>query len=374
MRLALVGTGGIAPAHVEAVRAQGGRAELVAAVDVDAARLAAFREAHGIPAGYDDLDRMLAAERPDLVLLATPPALHAEQCVRCLEAGAWVLCEKPLAGSLADLDRIAEAEARTGRACASVYQWRFGAGARHVKALLDEGALGRPLLGLALTTWQRDAAYYAVPWRGRWDTELGGCTTIHGIHAIDLLLWLFGDWSEVSAMAGTLDHAIEVEDVSLANVRFANGALGALVTSVVSPRQESVVRLDLQRATVELTHLYAYRNDAWRITPVAGPGAPDDAEVARWRALPDDAPSLHAAQLTHVLDALAAGERPITSGPGARATLELLTSLYKAAFTGERVARGSIVPGDPYYDSLSGGEAGGREPVGGSGRAAALDP
>ncbi len=355
VRTAIVGTGAIAAQHAAALRAEQDRAELVAAVDIDEARARAFAEAHGVPAVHSDLDAMLERERPELVLICTPPSLHSAQCIRSLEAGAWVLCEKPLAGSLRELDAIQEAEARSGATCSSVYQWRFGAGARHLQRLIAEGALGRPMLGLCQTTWYRDDAYYAVPWRGSWATELGGTSMIHGIHAMDLLLWLFGPWAEVSAMAGTLGHAIEVEDVAVASVRFESGALGTILNSAVSPRQESVLRLDFARATVELHHLYGYRNDDWRYT--LPDGSPDDAELARWEALPPDVPSLHQAQLSHVLDCLERGERPLTSGPGARATLEFLASLYASAFTGTRVERGSITPGDSFYDAMSGDAA-----------------
>src|SRR5689334_17748154 len=147
-RVAIVGTGGIAGQHVAAVRAQGSRARLVAAVDVDPARLEDFRQRSGVEHGYADVGEMLAEERPDLVCVATPPALHAELSVRCLEGGAWVLCEKPLCASLAELDRIADAERRSGKHCASVFQWRFGSAGQHARDLIERGTLGRPLVGL----------------------------------------------------------------------------------------------------------------------------------------------------------------------------------------------------------------------------------
>ena len=73
---------------------------------------------------------------------------------------------------------------------------------------------------------------------------------------MDLFLWLSDDWQEVGAMTGTLDCAIEADDVSMATVRFSNGALGSIVNSALSPRQETYLRLDFQRATVELRSLY----------------------------------------------------------------------------------------------------------------------
>ncbi len=364
-RVAIVGTGNIAHAHLDALRAMGTRVEVVAAVDVDPARVEAFRAAHDLSRAYTDTGAMLAAEVPDLVQICTPPAAHADLSVACLRAGAAVLCEKPLCGSLAELDRIAAAAAETGRSCSTVAQWRFGAGGQHLKGLIASGALGRPLVGLCQTTWFRDAAYYAVPWRGTWASELGGTTLGHGIHAIDFFLWQFGDWEEVSAMLGTFDRAIEVENVSLAIVRFAGGALGSIVNSALSPRQESRLRFDFGRATVELTHLYRYSNADWRFTPLdsAGgvTGADASALAARWAALPPEVPSLHAAQLAATLDSLERGERPPVGLEEARRTLEFVTALYKSAFTGQPVRRGTIGPGDPFYARLNG--ASGAAPI-----------
>ena len=322
---------------------------LAAAADIDRDRVEAFCRTHEVPGAYTAAGEMLAREQPDLVFICTPPHLHAELSVEAAEAGAWVLCEKPLAASLAELDTIAAAEKRTGNPISSVYQWRFGSGSRHLKALLSAGELGSPLLGICQTTWYRDDAYYAVPWRGTWASELGGCTMGHGIHATDLFLWLFGPWSHLWADIDHLNHNIEIEDASLAQVRFDNGALGSVITSVVSPRQESYLRLDFARATLELRHLYAFENKHWTYTPVEGE-APSP-----WSRLPEDVPSLYAAQLGHILDCMTKGEPPMTSGPGARMTLEFITCLYKSAFTGQRIERGSVVPGDPFYDSMNGG-------------------
>lgn len=346
-RVALIGAGAIAGAHVAAVRANSDRAVLVAVADVDPERLAAYAGEHGISGRYADPREMLERERPDVVCIATPPALHAELCVLSLEQGAWALCEKPLCGSLAELDRIAEAERRTGRRCASVFQWRFGSAGRHLKRLVERGALGRALVGTCLTTWYRDATYYEKPWRGRWDNELGGVSVGHGIHAMDLFLWLFDEWREVAAMAGTLDRPIQVDDASVAVVRFAGGGLGSIVNSVLSPRQETYVRLDFQRATVEVRTLYRYTNVHWTVTPA--PGAGD----AVWPP-PTDEEGSHGAQLGTFLDAMDRDEPPPAGTADVRPTFEFLSSLYRSAVEGRVVRRGEIRPGDPSYDHLAG--------------------
>ena len=354
-RAILAGTGGIGDAHARACEATQGRVKLVAAADLDAARVREFAARHRIPETFTDYAAMLRATQPDLVIIATPPGQHLAMSVAAMEAGAWVWCEKPLCGSLAEADAIMEAERRTGRYTACVFQMRFASSTAHLRDVAASGQLGRPLVAVCNTLWFRDAAYYSAPWRGTW-AELGGPTMGLGIHAMDHLLHLLGDWSEVRAMAATLDRAIEVEDVSMAMVSFANGAMASIVNSALSPRQETYLRLDYQRATVELTHLYSYARDNWRLT--LAPGAQGDEGVLQsWQSFPPDVGSTHAAQLAALVADMDAQRRPLTSGPEARRTLELLTAIYKSAFTGAPVAAGSIRAGDPFYHAIHGGRA-----------------
>lgn len=351
-RIAIIGTGGIAKSHVVAIEHEKDRAELIAAVDINQEAVSNFCAKYDIKVSYTDVAEMLEKEKPDIVLVCTPPQSHAALCIQCMEAGCWVICEKPLAASLKEIDAISEAEKRTGQYTSSIYQWRFGAGANHLKELIDSGSLGRPLLGLCQTTWYRSDAYYAVPWRGKWETELGGCSMIHGIHAMDFFLWMYGPWQEVTGQIDHLNHDIEVEDVSLALVRFENSAMGSIMNSVVSPRSESYLRMDFEEATVELKHLYTYENKDWTFSIFND--STKTKELEAWRQLPEEVPSLHAGQLGHTLDCLEQGKQPITSGYGARMTLEFIASMYKSALTGQPVKRGSIVEGDPFYESMNG--------------------
>ncbi|MFG2941984.1 Gfo/Idh/MocA family protein [Streptomyces sp. NPDC048282] len=359
IRAAVVGAGAIGRgSHLPALArlAAEGETEVVAAVDIDANAVGEFCAEAGIPHAYTDLDRMLDEQRPDLVTIGTPPTLHKAQTLAALRAGAWVWCEKPPVPSLADFDAVEAEEGTDGGPYASiVFQHRFGSAATQVRRLLAEGALGRPLVAHCQTTWYRDTAYYAVPWRGRWATEGGGPAMGHGIHQMDLLLDLLGPWSEVRAMAARLVHDVETEDVSTALVRFANGALATVVNSVLSPDEVSRIRIDCERATVELTHLYGHSNENWRITPA--PGVPAE-EAAAWQDFGPDVPSSHLAQLRELIAGMRAGERPRSSGADGRTSLELITALYKSAFTDTTVRAGGIGPGDPYYTVLHGGAPG----------------
>lgn len=351
-RVAIIGAGGIFHSHLEAIKAHEDRLDLVGIMDIDAARLQDVCQEHNIPNGYGDVDELLSAAEPDLVHIITPPATHKDLTIACLEAGAWVYCEKPLCGSLAQFDAISAAEARTGRYVSTVFQWRFGSAGRHLKQLIQADTFGHPLVAVCNTLWYRPQSYYDVPWRGKYETEFGGPTVTLGIHLMDFLLWLLGDWSEVRGMIGTLDRQIEVEDVSMAQVRFENGAMASIVNSALSPRQDSYLRLDFEQATLEMQSLYHYTNESWRIS--THPNLENEPLLEEWTNLADNYRGSHTRQLAAILDAMDGKYRPSVQGADARRIIEFLTALYKSAFTGEIVQRGSITQDDPFYYSMNG--------------------
>jgi len=339
----IVGTGGIAAIHARDLSTLADRARIVAAVDVDTGRLAEFCDRWNVPGRYTALDDLLAERKPDLVHLCTPPFLHVAQATACLGAGVPVLCEKPPALSLSELDTLAQFETPF----ATVSQHRFGSGAVNLRGLVRSGGLGRPMTAVCHTLWYRPDEYFAVPWRARWDTEGGGPTMGHGIHQMDLLLSILGEWTEVVAVAARRARPTITEDLSAAIVRFADGTVATIVNSLLSPRETSYLRFDFEKATVELEHLYGYSDSSWRFT------GPPDLETVRHSGL-TGRPSGHAAQFEAVFDAMDRGEPIPVTLDSARSTMELIAAVYASSFTGARVARGTITAGTPFYPSMEG--------------------
>lgn len=329
LRAAIVGTGAIANAHATALAATSD-AELVAVVDQDPARAQDFAARWGDPATFDSLDELIAAGGIDVLHVCTPPGVHAEQAIAAFDAGVHVVCEKPAALSLDELDAMTAAADRNDRRLAVVFQQRTGTAAAHVRRLLVEGALGRPLVATCQTLWYRDPAYFAVPWRGKWATEGGGPTLGLGIHQIDLLAWLLGDWTSVQGQLWRLGRDIEEEDVSTAVISFARGAVASVITSALSPRETSSIRLDTEHATVTVDHLYGHGHEHWRITP-----APHvDAATADAWALPEvEEASGHDPLIRDIYAALVAGRPlPETTTDPAR-SFEIVTAIYSSAAT-----------------------------------------
>ena len=146
-----------------------------------------------------------------------------------------VLVEKPLAASLSDCDAMLAAARDSGTKLGVISQRRWYEPVRRMKAAIDAGKIGRPVLGVFMMYSWRDPSYYqSDPWRGRWDTEGGGVLVNQSPHMIDLLQWLMDDEvAEVSGYWANLNHpSVAVEDSAVAILRFRNGGLGSIVASL----------------------------------------------------------------------------------------------------------------------------------------------
>ena len=370
LRVGIVGCGSIANSHALSYT-NNTRVELVGVFDIVPARAEKYAARYGTTA-YDSC-RELLDQQPDLVSVATPPGSHTEVAVELLESGCSVLLEKPPATNLADMDVLAAAEKKSSGSLYVVFQHRHGSGARRAHHLLCSGALGTPRVAVCETLWYRPDSYYLPDWRGTWSGEGGGPTLGHGIHQIDLLLHLMGSWETVDARAARIARPVEFEDVSVAIVTFSSGAVGTVVTSLLSPRELSRIRVDTADGTLEVNHVYGYRDADWSWTPA--PDAATAASLGRDPGLPSadghpevsasdnvwtasarlDRPSNHTAQLDQLVDDMLAGRGHDTTLASTRPTMELVTALYASSLEREAISRRDLTPSSRFYSSLSGG-------------------
>jgi UDP-N-acetyl-2-amino-2-deoxyglucuronate dehydrogenase len=150
-----------------------------------------------------------------------------------------VVIEKPLDASLPSarqVARLAAAAAARGQVCSVISQHRFDPASVAVADAVAAGRFGRLTSAVASVAWWRGQGYYdSARWRGTWELDGGGATMNQGIHTIDLLLWFLGAPTEVFARTGRLAHeGIEVEDVAVATLRFATGALAVVHTTTAA--------------------------------------------------------------------------------------------------------------------------------------------
>ena len=206
------------------------------------------------------------------------------------------------------------------------------------------------MVALCNTTWYRDDEYFAMPWRGTFEVEGGGPTMGHGIHQFDLLLSILGPWEKVTAIAARQARPTKTEDVSMALVTFENGAVASIVNSLVSPRQTSQLRFDYENATVELEHLYGYKNEDWTITPAPS----QDAVASAWSAdLPRSRVGTPPSSTPYWMHCRPVPEAPVPLAE-ARNTIELAAAIYASAFTDKPVRRGELARGTDYAKRMGG--------------------
>jgi predicted dehydrogenase len=351
--IGVIGAGGISHSHLLAYRSSMNRdlARVVAIADIDEKRAQEQAKQYGIEHVFTDWREMLAHPAVQAVSICTPPFLHVEQATTALRAGKHVLCEKPVSPTLACLDEIAAAEREGGATFAGVFQHRVGQGARQVKALIEAGRFGKLVFGLSETLWQRDAEYYSVWWRGTWEQECGGVTMGHGIHSIDMLAWLFGEPASLIADAATVQLDIQVEDTSLATVRFRNGAVGQIIVTVNAQDNRSRLEVfgsDLQAVSSESP--YDPTREPFRLTSLDEAKA-DAAREEAQRLYPDTPKHLHVPIVHDFIRAIIDGRAPLVSTAECRRSMEIITGLYKSAMTGQRV-QFPIAQDDPWYSQI----------------------
>ncbi|KJL48796.1 putative oxidoreductase YcjS [Microbacterium hydrocarbonoxydans] len=350
LRIGIIGTGGIANAHVQGYLAFPEHCEIVALADVAPGRAAQKAEEFGISAaGYDDPAQMIAEADLDLVSIATPPSTHAQLTIAALDAGIHVLVEKPMAPSLEECEAMLAAQERSGKLLSVVAQNRFRDDLATLKEVVDSGLLGSISHVRVDSAWWRGLPYYDLWWRGTWEKEGGGCTLNHAIHHIDLLLWLLGSPAEVTAMLANAQHDnSEVEDLSVAVFRYERG-LAQLTSSVVHHGEEQEIVIQGQHARV---------SQPWKVlaesSDAAGfPARGGDAErVAAIEAIVANREPLahrgHEGQIEDLLAAIRDGRKPIADGRAGRDAIEVVTAIYKAGIEREFVSL-PLSASDPYY-------------------------
>jgi predicted dehydrogenase len=338
--VAILGAG-IGAQHVEVLARMPERFRVAILCDADAARAARLADqlvARGLerPAHVADYrDPVLYGPGIDIVDICLPPWLHADAIHRAIAGGRHVVCEKPLVGSLAELDAIAAASAAAGIVVMPIFQYRFGHGLARARHLMASGAAGKVFLASIETHWNRGADYYAVAWRGRRSTELGGVMAGHAIHAHDMLTHLLGPVRAVSAMTSVRVNDIETEDCAAALFEMEDGSIVVSSATLGSADEHSRLRICCAQVTITSSLApYAPDREPWSFVPRDPAGAAAlDAALA---GVPTGSEG-YAAQFEGLDRALRDGVPPPVTLDEARAAIALITAIYHAARSGARV-------------------------------------
>jgi len=345
LRFGIVGCGVIGPYHAQAITSLPD-AELVAVADLIPERAKKLAEKFQVTP-YADFQEMLAREQLDVVDICTPSGLHREHASQAMRSRRHVIVEKPMEISRAAIAEMLRVQQEAGVKLAVISQHRFDPATRQVHDLVEEQAFGRLVQGLAAVPWWRSQAYYdSGEWRGTWELDGGGVLMNQSIHSIDLLQWLMGPVKSVFAYTDTLVHRMETEDVAVAVLRFANGALGTITaTTGAYPGVSTRIEIfgDKGSAVIEddrLSYLHLARDNSeevgsYGIVPEQRGHATESISAAQ------DPAALsfrsHALQIADMIRAIREDGTPLLDGYAARHPVEIILGIYESVRTHKEV-------------------------------------
>ena len=336
VRFALVGCGRISQNHLNALAKHSGRAELVGVCDIDDSVLKRVAsETKAKP--YSRLEALLEDCPADIVVLATPSGLHAQQAILTAESGRHVMTEKPMATRLQDgKDMVAACDA-AGVHLFVVKQNRRNPTLQLLKRALDANRFGRIYMVNVNVFWTRPQEYYdSGKWRGTWEFD-GGAFMNQASHYVDLLEWLIGPVESVQAYTATLARRIQVEDTGVMSLRWRSGALGSMaVTMLTYPKNiEGSITVIGEKGTVRIGGVAVNKIEHWEFAEAS----PDDAKVKDASYQTTSVYGIgHPLYYENVIQTLCGEAEADTDGREGLKTLELLIATYLSARDGRRVS------------------------------------
>ena len=344
VKFGIIGTGVIAPFHADSIAASE-LAELVAVCDIDEPKAREFSQNYGNVPVYTDYREMLDRAGVEAVSICTPSGLHSEMTIEAAQRGVHVLCEKPMAITLGQMDAMLDAVKSSGIKLEVIFQRRTSPVSQKVRQAVQSGALGQLVLGDAYLKYYRSPAYYkSADWRATWELDGGGALMNQGVHGVDLLLWIMG--SPVQSVYGKAEakvRDIEVEDTALAIVTFENGAWGVIEgTTSCNPGETTTFAFHGEKGTI----IFGDRGvEKWAVASSKEEVAQHDPsqEVTAEGALKSTsdpkavAAAGHRFQVDDLCRAVREDREPFVTGESARKAVELILAIYESARTGREV-------------------------------------
>lgn len=330
LKFAVVGCGKIGVRHIEQILKVG---TLEAVCDIDKKRLDFITSTHKVRS-YLSLTELLKKEKNlDVIAICTPNGLHATHCIQSFKKGLHVICEKPLAITIADGKKIIKSAKKANKILFPVKQNRYNPPVVAVKNALDTSVLGK-IYSIQLSCfWNRNEEYYKNSWKGSLLLD-GGTLFTQFSHFIDLICWLFGDVKRVSAITKNFAHQqqIEFEDTGVVTLEFISGAIGTINYTVNSfeKNMEGSLTIIAENGTVKIGGQYLNELEYQNIKNYTLQNLPKGNAANSYENYTGSM-SNHNKVYENVVDVLTNNGLATTSGDEALKAIEIISKIYKSA-------------------------------------------
>jgi predicted dehydrogenase len=308
------------------------RATVVAAGNLHSESLQRLAATYNIPKTYTDWAEMAADPEIDAVVIGLPNYLHAPVTVQMLEAGKHVLCEKPMALSVAEGEQMVAASRRSGRKLMIAHMWRFDREILWLRDLITSGTLGKVFKLKSHAIW-----LYEGPPPGSWfitkNFAGGGALADMGIHSIDTLCYLLGKVrpTKVFANVGTHFRDIELDDTATVLVEF-EGGIAALIEAgwyhLYADGLEGYTQVygtkGYARALPSEVHTYV--EGVWSVARPQMPARKQQCDLPMYQA-----------QMDHFLTCIQQDREPSPGGEDGLQAIRVLEAAYRSATAGQAV-------------------------------------
>lgn len=258
VKFAVVGSGHIGKRHAEMIN-RNNEAELVAMCDILPKEKLGL-ENYDVPF-FSSIDDVLNSDIDfDVMCVATPNGLHGEHSLKALDKGKHIVCEKPMALTVAECEKIIFKALQASRHVFCVMQNRYSPPSQWIKDVVEDGILGDIYMVQLNCYWNRDERYYKKGnWKGTKDLD-GGTLFTQFSHFIDIMYWLFGDIKDVQARFNDFNHdkLTDFEDSGTVNFNFVNGGMGCInySTSLWNTNMESSITIIGSNGSVKIGGQY----------------------------------------------------------------------------------------------------------------------
>ncbi|PXW92005.1 putative dehydrogenase [Streptohalobacillus salinus] len=340
LKYAIIGCGRISPNHIAA--ALENNLDIVALCDIEESKMDNTIQEFNLSKNikkYIDYKEMLQNEKPELVAICTESGKHGQIALDCIDASANLIIEKPITLSLEEADMIIEKANEKNIKVSACHQNRFNKSVQKIRKTVEADRFGRLMHGTAHIRWNRGEDYYTqATWRGTWEQD-GGALMNQCIHNIDLLRWMMGD--EVTEVVGMIDNLIhgfiDVEDLGIALVKFANGSYGIIegTTNIYPKNLEETLYIFGEKGTVKAGGKSVNLIEEWQFADNL-----DDAEEVKEK-YHENPPNVygfgHMPLYTDVINAVKNDKEPYVTASDGRNALELVLAIYKSAAEGKSV-------------------------------------